>query len=75
MNTPLSQNTPVSNLTVMKTPEKIGRKELIDLLNEDLSREYQAIIAYIIYSQTIKGAAYNHIAKELELHAGAIESN
>src|SRR5712691_10489582 len=47
----------------------ISRERLIDLLNEDLAREYQAIIAYVIYSQTIKGAAYNHIAAELEIHA------
>jgi len=53
----------------MSTETKVSRDELIKLLNEDLSREYQAIIAYVIYSQTIKGAAYNHIAKELELHA------
>jgi bacterioferritin len=47
----------------------VSREQLIDLLNEDLSREYQAIMAYVIYSQTIKGAAYNHIASELEKHA------
>ena len=47
----------------------ITRDQLIKLLNEDLAREYQAIIAYVIYSQTIKGAAFNHIAAELELHA------
>ena len=47
----------------------IDRKRLIDLLNEDLSREYQAIIAYIVYSQVLKGAAYMSIAKELEKHA------
>jgi bacterioferritin len=47
----------------------ITREQLIDFLNEDLSREYQAIISYVIYSQTIKGAAYNHIAAELEKHA------
>jgi bacterioferritin len=46
-----------------------SREELIRLLNEDLSREYQAIIAYIVYSQTIKGAQYQHIAGELEKHA------
>ena len=40
-----------------------------DKLNEDLSREYQAIIAYVVYSQTLKGAAYMNIAAELELHA------
>ena len=42
---------------------------MVELLNEDLSREYQAIIAYTIYSQTIKGAAFNNIATELEGHA------
>jgi bacterioferritin len=50
--------------------KKISRKQMVDLLNEDLAREYQAIIAYVIYSQTIKGAEYNHIAQELEKHAG-----
>ena len=45
------------------------RKELIDKLNEDLSREYQAIIAYVVYSQVLKGAQYMSIAKELEKHA------
>ena len=47
----------------------LDRKELIKLLNEDLSREYQAIIAYVNYSQVLKGAAYMQIAKELESHA------
>jgi bacterioferritin len=47
----------------------ITREKLIELLNEDLSREYQAIIAYVVYSQVIKGAAYTDIARELETHA------
>jgi len=47
----------------------LTRDQLIELLNEDLSREYQAIIAYVIYSQVIKGAQYMAIAKELETHA------
>ena len=46
------------------------RKELIDKLNEDLSREYQAIIAYVVYSQVLKGPEYMNIAGELEKHAG-----
>ena len=46
------------------------RQQLIDALNEDLSREYQAIIAYVVYSQVIKGAQYMPIAAELEVHAG-----
>ena len=49
--------------------DKISRDDLIKLLNEDLAREYQAIIAYVVYSQTMKGAAFNHIAGELEKHA------
>jgi len=48
----------------------ISRDELIKLLNEDLAREYQAIIAYVNYSQVLKGAAYMNIAAELEKHAG-----
>ena len=48
----------------------ITRERLIELLNEDLSREYQAIIAYVVYSQVLKGAQYMSIAKELEVHAG-----
>lgn len=48
----------------------IDRKQLIALLNEDLSREYQAIIAYVVYSQVIKGPEYMTIAAELEKHAG-----
>ena len=49
---------------------KITRKTLIEKLNEDLAREYQAIIAYVMYSQVLKGAEYMEIAKELEVHAG-----
>jgi len=47
----------------------VDRKRLIALLNEDLAREYQAIIAYVVYSQVLKGAAYMAIANELEVHA------
>ena len=47
----------------------VDRKALIGLLNEDLAREYQAIIAYVAYSQVLKGAAYMAIARELEVHA------
>ena len=50
-------------------PAKVTREQLINLLNEDLAREYQAIIAYVIYSQVLKGAQYMAIAEELEVHA------
>lgn len=45
------------------------KQDLIDGLNEDLAREYKAIIQYVVYSQVIKGAAYQKISGELELHA------
>ena len=48
----------------------VTRQQLIEGLNEDLSREYQAIIAYVNYSQVLKGAAYMNIADELAVHAG-----
>jgi len=54
----------------MKSGLNITRDEMIRLLNEDLAGEYQAIIAYTVYSQVLKGAAYTDIARELEAHAG-----
>ncbi len=52
-----------------KKTDKITRAQMIKLLNEDLAREYQAIIAYTVYSQTISGAKFTAIAGELEVHA------
>ena len=54
----------------MSNKLKVSRQKMIRLLNEDLSREFQAIIAYTVYSQTMKGAAYTNIAGELKKHAG-----
>jgi bacterioferritin len=51
------------------TAPAVDRQALIGLLNEDLAREYQAIIAYVVYSQVLKGAAFMAIATELEGHA------
>src|SRR5271154_1361789 len=53
-----------------KSDKPLSREDLIALLNEDLAREYQAIIAYVVYSQVLKGAEYMNIAGELEVHAG-----
>src|SRR6202171_2516919 len=55
--------------TAAPSGTKISRADLIEFLNGDLAREYQAIIAYVIYSQTLKGAEYMSIAAELEKHA------
>jgi rubrerythrin len=51
------------------TETEISRERLAELLNEDLSREYQAIISYVVYSQVLKGAEYMDIANQLEIHA------
>jgi bacterioferritin len=47
----------------------VSRDRLAELLNEDLAREYQAIIAYVVYSQVLKGAEYMNIAQQLQVHA------
>ena len=52
-----------------KDEAAVTRERLVELLNEDLAREYQAIISYVIYSQVLKGAPYMAIAAELEKHA------
>jgi bacterioferritin len=52
-----------------KSQKRLTREALAERLNEDLSREYQAIIAYVVYSQALKGAEYMSIAEELERHA------
>ena len=59
---------PTEKANAAKT--SVTRKQLIDGLNEDLAREYQAIIAYVNYSQVLKGAEYMNIAAELAVHAG-----
>src|SRR5712671_7020218 len=60
----------MANATTTRPEEvTVTRQQLIEKLNEDLSREYQAIIAYVVYSQVLKGAEYMSIAKELEVHA------
>src|SRR2546427_8080612 len=53
----------------LAAPEEISRERLAELLNEDLSLEYQAIIAYVVYSQVLSGAQYMDIAAQLEIHA------
>jgi bacterioferritin len=60
----------MAEATIPRAEKTITRQELIDLLNEDLAREYQAVIAYVVYSQVLKGAQYMSIAEELKAHAG-----
>ena len=56
-------------LSVMSDKNEAGKQEIINGLNEDLAREYQAIIQYVVFSSTLKGAEYGDIAEELKLHA------
>lgn len=58
----MSKPAPIDDKTVT-------RDKLAELLNEDLAREYQAIIAYTVYSQVLKGAQFMSIAEQLETHA------
>src|SRR5207253_7851607 len=60
---------PKAERTSGDSTQAVTRKQLIQLLNEDLSREYQAIISYVVYSQVLKGAAYMNIAAQLVVHA------
>ena len=53
-----------------KSEPALTRDRLAELLNEDLSREYQAIIGYVVYSQVLKGPEFMNIAAQLETHAG-----
>jgi len=56
-------------MPTIESKTEITRAKLAELLNEDLSREYQAIIAYVVYSQVLKGPEYMDIAAQLEQHA------
>src|ERR1700741_5024927 len=58
-----------ASMSDTKSSPTVSRDQLAKLLNEDLAREYQAIIAYVVYSQVLKGAEFMSIADQLELHA------
>jgi bacterioferritin len=60
---------PISNGSQKADNKPISREKLAALLNEGLAREYQAIIAYVVYSQVLKGAEYMSIAEQLQTHA------
>ena len=59
----------MNELRSVKPEPAINRATLADLLNEDLAREYQAIIGYVVYSQVLKGPEFMNIAAQLEIHA------
>lgn len=53
----------------MTTELNLTRERMIDLLNEDLAADYQAIIACVVYSEILKRASSTDVARKLELHA------
>lgn len=59
----------MAELKTVASEAVVSRDQLAELLNQDLSREYQAIIAYVVYSQVLKGAEFMNIADQLQLHA------
>jgi bacterioferritin len=59
----------ISQSKSSESEQNVSRERLAELLNDDLSREYQAIISYVVYSQVLKGAEFMSIAEQLELHA------
>jgi bacterioferritin len=59
----------ISQSKSSESEQNVSRERLAELLNDDLSREYQAMISYVVYSQVLKGAEFMSIAEQLELHA------
>jgi len=45
------------------------RATIVKGLNEDLAREYKAIIQYVVFSAALKGPEYGDIAEQLKKHA------
>jgi bacterioferritin len=48
---------------------QLTRDQLVEGLQQDLAREYKAIIQYVIFSQKLDTARFQQIASELEKHA------
>jgi len=46
-----------------------AKEEIVRGLNDDLAREYKAIIQYVVFSSALKGAEYGDIAEQLKEHA------
>lgn len=55
--------------TRKEADDTVTREQLIQGLQEDLAREFKAIIQYVIFSQKLDSARYMAIATELEKHA------
>src|ERR1700719_184790 len=66
---PIQGRNPMAESKSAANEDELSRDRLAELLNEDLAREYQAIIAYVVYSQVLTGAQYMDIAAQLENHA------
>ena len=62
-------NNSMSAAADAETASSSNREQIIKGLNEDLAREYKAIIQYVVFSSTLKGAEYRDIAEQLKKHA------
>lgn len=50
-------------------PRKVTRDELIDLLNDDLAKEFQALVQYVQHAAAMSGPQYDAIKGELIVHS------
>jgi bacterioferritin len=55
--------------TTSARDDATARAALVQGLQDDIAREYKAIIQYIIFSQKLDKAAYMNIADQLSVHA------
>lgn len=56
-------------MTDVSDPRLMTRFEFVELLNEDLSREYSAIIAGVAFSKVFPGSQLHNVALELAFQA------
>jgi bacterioferritin len=59
----------VNSGTTSSSTSSVSKDDLIRGLNEDLAREYKAIIQYVVFSASLKGPEYGDIAEQLKTHA------
>ena len=50
-------------------PRRVTKAELVDLLNQDLAKEYSALIQYVQHASVITGPQYDAISAELTVHS------
>ncbi len=65
----MSNSVNLSSSNIGSSSSGPSKEDLIRGLNDDLAREYKAIIQYVVFSAKLKGAEYGDIADQLKIHA------